>query len=118
EGCTVLLSSHEIGEVETLADRLYWLDRGRLRLDETAESLRARFRRIEIQQPAMATPPAVPEHAWQVERAGSAARYVDAHFEPHAVPPGATVTPMTLREIFVVLLRQRGEVTPMPAPVA
>lgn len=104
EGCTVLVSSHEISEVESLADRLIWLDRGELKLAENADSLRARFRQIEITLPESEEPPS----GWNVTRNGPLCRYVSPHFDPATVRPGATVTPMSLREIFVALLRNQA----------
>jgi ABC-2 type transport system ATP-binding protein len=44
-GHTVLLSSHTLGEVEALCDRVAILRRGRLVADESLEALRARARR-------------------------------------------------------------------------
>ncbi|ATC64963.1 ABC transporter [Nibricoccus aquaticus] len=45
---TVLISSHDIAEIEQLADHVAILDAGRLKLSEPTESLQARFRRIEL----------------------------------------------------------------------
>lgn len=104
EGCTVLVSSHEIAEVETLADRLLWLDRGKLKLAEDADSLRARFRSVELFGSAASSPPS---HAWQVRREGGHTRYIDPAFDPTVTPADATVTPLSLREIFVALLREQ-----------
>jgi ABC-2 type transport system ATP-binding protein len=106
EGCTVLVSSHDIVEVETLADRILWMDRGALRLVEEAESLRARFRRVEVT--SSETPPV---QAWAVDRLGGSIRYIDPQFDPGRLPPGAQAEPMSLREIFLALLRQ-------PAPAS
>lgn len=104
EGCTVLVSSHEIGDVETLADRILWLERGRLRLTEDAESLRARFRRVEVSGTNI-TPP---DHALQVQRGAGRLRYIDPHFDASRTPAQAHVRAMPLREIFVVLLREEN----------
>ena len=114
EGCTVLVSSHEIAEVETLADRVLWLDRGALQLAESAEDLRARFRRVEISGAATIAPP----HAWEVTHQGELTRYVDPTFDPAATPAGAIVTPLTLRDIFVALLRHQSARQPSTQPAA
>lgn len=115
EGCTVLVSSHEIAEVETLADRILWLDRGSLRLAEDADSLRARFRRVELS----GEDAAVPDHAWQVQRAAGRTLYIDPAFAPDAPATAAlaatNVTPLPLRDIFVALLRQQNS-QPAHAP--
>ena len=45
-GTTVLLTSHDLAGVEKMADRVGILKGGRLVLDESLESLKARFRRL------------------------------------------------------------------------
>src|SRR5262249_41009916 len=47
EGWTVFISSHDIEEVQRLADRVAIINRGRLELDETSTSLQSRFRAAE-----------------------------------------------------------------------
>ena len=112
---TVLVASHEIEEVERLADHVVLLDGGRLRLNETTEALQARFRRIEAALPGDATPPQSLPTSWLgLECAGSLVSFVDSRYERDATEracrerfPEATVTArsMTLREIFVTLIR-------------
>jgi ABC-2 type transport system ATP-binding protein len=84
---TVLVSSHDIDEVDRLADRVAMLDAGRLQLNETTEALQARFRRVEVTldqaEPAMAAWPAA---WWQVERAGSVLRFVDTEYKGLPTP--------------------------------
>ena len=46
DGATVFFSSHQIAEVEQIADRILLIDRGRLVLDTTLESIATDFRRI------------------------------------------------------------------------
>jgi ABC-2 type transport system ATP-binding protein len=112
---TMLVSSHDIEEVERLADRVALLDAGRLRLDESTDSLLARFRRVEIDLRGAPANLAATPSAWlEVERAGDRVRFIDSNHSPagsesdyHArCPSGAiTVRPMTLREIFIALAR-------------
>jgi len=117
---SVLVSSHDIEEVELLADRVALLDHGWLRLSETTEALQGRFRRVEITGvPATAAPdPAC--LAW--ERAGALTRFIETKYAGDATDaawrdhfPGATIVarPMTLREIFMALTRANH-----PAPAA
>jgi ABC-2 type transport system ATP-binding protein len=47
-GTTVVFSSHQIAEVEQIADRIAIIDRGRAALTGTLDDLRAQFRRIEL----------------------------------------------------------------------
>jgi ABC-2 type transport system ATP-binding protein len=121
-GWTALISSHDIDEVERLADRIAMLDAGRLRLDETTESLLGRFRRLEIDlQGSPAHLDALPAAWTRLEQAGDRIRLVDTHYAPgptealcrrHFPEAAVTTHPMTLREIFVALAR-----TKMPAAV-
>lgn len=48
EGWTVLLSSHDIDEVERLADRVVLIDDGKKRLDEEVSVLLGKSRRVEV----------------------------------------------------------------------
>lgn len=114
---TVLVSSHDIEEVERLADRIAFLETGCLRFAETTEALLGRFRRIEVEQDdqlARLGPPAWID--WDV--GGRRASFIDSAYDPVATErtcrenfPGATVRahPMTLREIFITLARARAK---------
>lgn len=113
--CTVLVSSHDIEEVEKLADRVALIDAGRLRLNETTEELMARFRRIEVTLDGEENEAAPTKASWlEIERAGNLVRFVDFCYERGATEaacrgrfPEASVVArsMTLREIFVTLAR-------------
>lgn len=113
---TVVVSSHDIEEVERLADRVAMLEGGRLQVDETTEALQARFRRVEVTVDGeVAVAGAWPENWIERETAGRVVRWVETKFAPGTTEaacrerwPGAQVTaqPMTLREIFMVLARQ------------
>jgi ABC-2 type transport system ATP-binding protein len=109
---TVLVSSHDIDEVERLADHVAMLETGRLTLSEPTETLQARFRRVEV---TGAPDGAEPGHGWlEWERAGALTRFVATNYAGEATEDGwrlrfgdATITaqPMTLREIFITLTR-------------
>ena len=113
---TVFISSHDIDEVERLADMVGIIDNGRLHLEESASSLQARFRRMECVVPDAASLPASPPASWLVpEMAGHSLRLVESRYQPEASEaqirslfPGASQisgTPMSLREIFLALAR-------------
>jgi ABC-2 type transport system ATP-binding protein len=115
---TVLVSSHDIEEVERMTDHVALLDAGRLRLSEPIDMLQARFRRVEFDvspgtgagEPKAGHPP-----AWlEFERSGNRMSFVDSAFNSaeserarvQLIPGGqAIVRPMTLREIFLALAR-------------
>ncbi len=113
---TVVVSSHDIEEVERLADHIAMLEDGRLALSERTEALQARFRRIEVTQDEGGAVLANVPPAWrEVEQAGRLVRFVDTAYEAAATerlcrerfPSAAVVAqPMSLREIFIVLARQ------------
>ena len=112
---SALISSHDIDEVERLADRVALLETGRLRVDETTESLLGRFRRIEIDLQGGAARLHDLPAAWiGQEQAGGRIRLVDTQYFPGPTEalcrrhfPDAAVTAhrMTLRDIFVSLAR-------------
>lgn len=116
---SVLVSSHDIDEVERLADHVAMLEGGRLRLNEPTEMLQGRFRRVEV---TGAPDGAEPGNGWlEWERAGTLTRFVETNYAGDATEDGwrlrfgdATITslPMSLREIFLTLARSgRSEAT-------
>ena len=113
---TVLLSSHDIEEVERLADWIGFIDRGRLVFAEPVASLLERFRRVEVVAPD-GEAPVLPEgiSGLSIERAGRTLRFVDDRHPTSDLErqiavavPGAAVntSPVPLREIFVTLARE------------
>jgi ABC-2 type transport system ATP-binding protein len=106
---TVFVSSHDVDEVERLADHIGFINDGRLSFSETTASLLARFRLVEVIADPLPRLP--PDPRWLVQgAAGRTLRFVDtAHDAPDAAAritaafPGADVriSPLSLREIFV-----------------
>jgi len=122
---TVIVSSHDIEEVERLADHIAFLEGGRMRFTETTEMLLGRFRRIEIEQHEPAATGSLPGTwlGWRSE--GGRASFVESAYQPEVIGPqcrerfpAATVQahPMTLREIFITLSRADRNSTPGTAP--
>lgn len=115
EGWSVLLSSHDIEEVQKLADRVVLLDNGRISLQESCEDLLARHRMVEVLMPHDAPIPA-PASGWlNAASSGRLVRFVEPQFQPDELPekiarylPGAeshTVTAMPLREVFIAAVK-------------
>jgi ABC-2 type transport system ATP-binding protein len=113
---TVFISSHDIDEVERLADWIGVINEGRLELAEPVASLIARFRRVEVVTGGDARVPSRLPASWLLaEAAGRTVRFVENQFvdgdcgpRVRHVIPGArdiSITPMSLREIFIVLAR-------------
>jgi ABC-2 type transport system ATP-binding protein len=121
-GVTVFLTTHELGAVERLAERVGILAGGRLLLDEDLESLKRRFRRIWLpaapaaagtaaDRPAAGPAPSAPAplrqviHEWGTEvLVGDYDPGRAAHAASGPSGGAAEVTPLTLEEIFVALV--------------
>jgi ABC-2 type transport system ATP-binding protein len=113
---SVFISSHDIDEVERLADRIGVINEGRLYLAEPVASLIGRFRHVEATFEGEAVlPRPLPEHWLSAEAAGHTLRGVDSRAgEPggenrvRQALGGATrvdVSPMPLKAIFMALAR-------------
>jgi ABC-2 type transport system ATP-binding protein len=116
EGWSVFVSSHDIAEVERLADRVAIIDRGRIKLDEDSDSLRARFRSVKIALGTEAMPPGETPGSWlNLETAGRVVKFTDSQFDEAGLTAAVArcfpsrqhllVEPMNLREVFVALAR-------------
>ena len=114
--CTVIVASHDIGELELLADRVGILQGGRLCLDEPMERVRERFRRVNVVADAEQLDAVSYDPAWLAsERAGRRWSFVvsNADEEPamaalvSRLPESARfeLQELSLRELFVVLSR-------------
>ncbi len=109
---TVLVSSHDIEEVERLADHVAVIEAGRLRLSEPTEALLGRFRRVEVTDAPESASAANGWLEWQ--RSGALTRFVETNYAGEATEDGwrlrfgdveINATPMSLREIFVTLTK-------------
>jgi ABC-2 type transport system ATP-binding protein len=108
---TVLVSSHDIEEVERLCDRVAVLQAGRLQFNQTSDELVGRFRRVELTGVTNGT--AAP--GWlEWNQAGALTTFVDPAYTGDGSErawrerfAGAAVSssPMTLREIYLALAR-------------
>ena len=115
---TIFVSSHDIDEVERLCDRVGLINRGELQVQESLDSLQARFRRLEFILPAAAAPPPLETFpGWiRTETVGHGGQIIDAAYEAGVSEqrimahwPGATnitASPLSLREIFLEIARQ------------
>jgi ABC-2 type transport system ATP-binding protein len=110
--CTVVISSHDIAEIERLADRVGILSSGRLVLAEPLTELQRRFRRIEVIGPdARQRIPNPTPATWIRTEATtpSLVQFVHTQFDTHTEAElrsmfvGARIqsSPLSLREIFL-----------------
>ncbi len=116
EQWTVLISSHDVDEVEKLADWVGVLNEGRLFLSEPLDRLQGRFKKMAVRLPeSMALPDPLPPSWLGTVREGAALQFVESAFEEEATEKGlrkllpgcqsVSATPLSLREIFVILAR-------------
>jgi ABC-2 type transport system ATP-binding protein len=126
-GWSVVISSHDLEEIERLIDWVGYLRDGQLAFSESITGLQARFRYIDVSVPtapsgtAIATPSPIPANWLNVTAGDRALRFVHAGYTPNATDeelaarfPGAhiQVTPLTLRETFIALARQERASSP------
>ena len=118
EGTTILISSHDLAEIETFASHIGYLENGRLQFSEEMNSLTARFREIEVTVGAAPVLPGAgrwPDHWLRPESTSAVVRFVESQFDPERTPGEirrlftdvrhVAVNPMPLRAIFVALAR-------------
>ena len=116
---TIIVSSHDIDEVERLADDVGFLAGGRLLVHESADALRGRFRKIEIvgDKVSAQVPPTTPDGWLEIRRpAENVLQFVHSAYSvgatesglaPMFPSSGVSVRALSLREIFLVLARQQ-----------
>jgi ABC-2 type transport system ATP-binding protein len=82
---TIFISSHDLGDIETFASHIGYLDRGRLQFSEEMTSLSARVREVEV----TVEPPAIlpgnghwPTSWLSPQATQSVVRFVETHFDP------------------------------------
>ena len=112
---TVLISSHDIDEVERLADWIGFMRGGGIEFAEPVSVLLSRFRLVEVVSPGD-TPASMPRDPdWLSQgTAGRTLRFVDTSHNESDSPsriaaafPSCQIrtTPMTLRDIFIAIAR-------------
>jgi ABC-2 type transport system ATP-binding protein len=106
---TIFFSSHQLSEVESIADHVGIVDQGRMVVSGCLDDLKARYQRVHVVLESGAEPPVRwPEGAESIRQEGRVvsmlcSRNADAIVEQAQSIPGATVErfPVTLKEIFL-----------------
>lgn len=81
---TILISTHELGEIEGIATHVAFLEEGKLLFDEPMEHLRERFRAIRVVFDQAARVPQEPSPDWlQFSVAGNTLEFIDSCFSEH-----------------------------------
>jgi ABC-2 type transport system ATP-binding protein len=117
---TVLISSHDLAEIETLATHIGYLEAGQLRFSEELRSLASRFRQIELALGASALRHgALPESWMHLDVCNSTVRFIESRYDQGRTASdilqvfgevgNATYTPMSLRSIFLAIARDTRE---------
>jgi ABC-2 type transport system ATP-binding protein len=115
---TVLISSHDLAEIEGFSSHVGFLEKGRLLFQEEMASLSMRFRGVTVTLDTPADVLAQFPQSWlQIESTGRVVRFVHSDYDERtsraellAVFPGARdlrVDPLTLREIFLTIAKSR-----------
>jgi ABC-2 type transport system ATP-binding protein len=114
-GATVFFSSHQIAEVEQVADRVLLIDSGRLLLDASLDEIQGEFRRVHAvyDAPPSLDPVALGGAAARVEAEGRSVSVIATHDAdvvaarlrtPDAV--SVDVLPLTLKDVVLETLRR------------
>ena len=109
EGMTIFFSSHQLAEVDQIADRVAVIDKGRLVVSGALDDLRETWRRIRMVFPGEA--PAVDFHSAGVERVTRDGRMLSLVCSSNSdrivaeaqalAPVSLEVMPVTLKDIFL-----------------
>jgi ABC-2 type transport system ATP-binding protein len=112
---SIVVSSHDLADIESFASHIGYLDSGKLEFGEELSTLTARFREMEVTLEQSALPSPWPAHWLRPEASPAVVRFVETHFDPERTMAeirllfkGVThidARPMPLRSIFVTLAR-------------
>ena len=115
---TMVISSHEIEEVERLADEVIVLDAGKVVLREDQDGLLGRCRQVSFHSALQPAPASLPATWWNPVRGEERVTFVDSDFAEERLEaevrrhfPDAqhlTISPAPLRGIVRALLRQNS----------
>ncbi len=119
-GATLLISSHDLAEIETFATHIGYLEAGQLRFSEELGTLASRFRQIELALAASPSlPTTLPESWMHLDVSNSTVRFIESRYDQGRTPSdilqvfgdvsSATYTPMSLRSIFLAIARDTRE---------
>ena len=122
EETTVLCSSHDLAEIETLTTHIGYMDNGILRFSEEMTSLTTRFREVEVTVEAATHMPS--DDRWPArwirrENSASLVRFVDTRFDSKDTVTeiqdlfdgvsNVSTFPMPLKSIFIAMARSASK---------
>ena len=113
---TILISSHELGEIDGVATHVAFVDEGKLLFQESMSDLTSRFREVRVTLDMKATRPSHAPKEWmEMRMTGNVLTFVDTQFDERGL--GERIRsqiecvreidsqPMALRSIFTTLAR-------------
>jgi ABC-2 type transport system ATP-binding protein len=115
---SILVSSHDLGDIESFASHIGYIENGKLAFSEEMSSLTARFREIEVT--VESTAKVFQSHLWpntwlRPDTTPAVVRFVESQFDPERTQKDirsmfgdfvqVSVNPMPLRAIFITLAR-------------
>lgn len=117
EESTILISSHDLAEIESFASHVGYLEQGRLRFSEELTTLVGRFREVELtfaETPRL--PNKVPDTWMHMSTSAAVVRFIESGFDPERTTSevrsilgearNVTFTPMSLRSIFLAMAKE------------
>lgn len=115
DGMTILISSHELMELEGVATHVAFLDRGRLLFQETMDDLTDRLREVHVTLDRPRTPAQLPKEWLDFRISGNVVSFVDTAYGEDRLAASVTAAfgsvretearPIGLRSIFKTLAR-------------
>ena len=113
---TILISSHELGEIDGVATHVAFLDEGKVLFQESMSDLTGRFREVHVTLEVEAAKPAPSPKEWmQIRAIGNVLTFVDTRFDEDGLNErirsriagvrGIDAQPMALRSIFTTMAR-------------
>jgi ABC-2 type transport system ATP-binding protein len=113
---TILISSHELGEIDGVATHVAFLDEGKLLFQESMTDLTGRFREVRVTLEVEAAEPRQTPKEWmEVRTVGNVLTFIDTRFNQNGLSEriqsriegvrGIDSQPMALRSIFTTLAR-------------
>jgi ABC-2 type transport system ATP-binding protein len=116
EESTILISSHDLAEIESFASHIGYVEQGQLCFSEELTTLVERFREVEL---TFDTPPRLPKTApntWMhLSTSAAVIRFIDSRFDAEKTTTevrnvlgearNVAFTPMSLRSIFLAMAK-------------
>ncbi len=121
EETTIFISSHDLGDIETFATHVAYLENGRIQFSEELAALAQRFREIEVTfDAAPPLPLDWPANWLRPESSAALIRFTESRYDPQCTPAeirarfdgvrDISASAMPLRSIFVTVAKSTRSV--------